>query len=402
MSVIEVRHISKIFGANPRQALRLVENGTDKKTLLEDHQHALGLYDINLTIEAGEIFVIMGLSGSGKSTLIRHFNRLIDPTAGQIIINGQDVTAMSTRELIEFRRHTMSMVFQHFGLMPHRSVLDNVAYGRSVRGEDKKSATIEAEKWLALVGLAGFEAQYPKQLSGGQQQRVGLARALATETDILLMDEAFSALDPLIRSQMQEQLLSLQAQLKRTIVFITHDLAEALRIGSRIAILRDGQVEQVGTPEDILLRPANNHIEEFVKDVNRASVLNAQAVMRRPSLYFDDESVDEALAIMRDHSQDWAWVKTGDHWEGLITVALIERARQANPHASLADIAQKPQSVDANRSIEHLLPIAVGNQYPVPVVDDDGQLSGVVRPEEVISLLESASPGIANEKPESI
>lgn len=389
MSVIEVRQVSKIFGANPQKALRLVADGMDKKTLLEEHQHALGLYNINLNIEAGEIFVIMGLSGSGKSTLIRHFNRLIDPTAGQIIVNGEDVTAMSIRDLLQFRRRTMSMVFQHFGLMPHRNVLDNVAYGRKVRGEDKRSAAVEAKKWLELVGLGGFDAQYPKQLSGGQQQRVGLARALATETDILLMDEAFSALDPLIRSQMQEQLLSLQAQLKRTIVFITHDLAEALRIGSRIAILRDGQVEQVGTPEDILLRPANDHIREFVKDVNRASVLNAEAVMRRPSLYLDQETLTEALTIMRGRAQDWAWVKTDDHWEGLVTVTLIERAIADTPNAKLADIAQKPTSVDAKRSIERLLPMAIGNQYPVPVVDEAGQLSGVVRPEEVISLLDN-------------
>ncbi|MBV7435497.1 glycine betaine/L-proline ABC transporter ATP-binding protein [Cardiobacteriaceae bacterium TAE3-ERU3] len=387
MSKIEVKHVSKIFGANPQQALKKVENGVGKQELMAQHSHALGLFDINLSIEAGEIFVIMGLSGSGKSTLIRHFNRLIEPTAGQIIVDGEDVTAMNKAKLREFRRRTMSMVFQHFGLMPHRSVLDNVAYGRKVRGESKAEAQENAKKWLELVGLAGFEGQYPSQLSGGQQQRVGLARALASDSDILLMDEAFSALDPLIRSQMQEQLLELQEQLHKTIVFITHDLAEALRIGSRIAILRDGQVEQVGTPEDILLNPANEHIREFVKDVNRASVLNVEAVMRSPRIYIDEMPVVEALQKIRERGLRWAWVKRGENWQGLITEKQLETAIELGSTASLAEIATKPASVRGHNSIEELLPMAVGNQFPVPVVDEDGRLSGVVDPQEVATLI---------------
>lgn len=387
MSIIQVKHITKIFGAHPQKMLPHAKRGVDKAEMQNNYHHALGLYDINLDIEPGEVFVIMGLSGSGKSTLIRHFNRLIEPTDGQIFIHGEDVTAMSQRQLRQFRRQTMSMVFQHFGLMPHKTVLDNVAYAQLIRGVAKDEAYQSAEKWLDLVGLSGYGASYPRQLSGGQQQRVGLARALVADTDIILMDEAFSALDPLIRSQMQEQLMALQQQLHKTIVFITHDLSEALRIGSRIAILKEGQVAQLGTPQDILLNPADDYVKDFVKDVNRASVLNVQALMTEPKLFFDGQSLSEAHNAMMAQIQPWAWVKTGNRYEGLLTLNNLEKAMKNSPNASLTDIVEKPQSVLACDTIEELIPAAIGNEYPIPVLDEAGSLSGVVVPDAVVDVI---------------
>jgi glycine betaine/proline transport system ATP-binding protein len=270
MALIELRGVTTIFGPRPQQALTRVRAGMDKATLLAQTGHSLALHDVNLAVEAGEIFVIMGLSGSGKSTLVRHINRLIDPTEGQVLIDGRDVTALSMAELIALRRERLAMVFQRFGLLAHRDVLDNVALGLEMRGMPPAPRRIEALRWVERVGLAGTEALYPSQLSGGMQQRVGLARALCSGTDIVLMDEAFSALDPLIRSQLQGDLLALQADFRKTIVFITHDLDEALRLGHRIAILNEGRVVQVGTPAQVVTQPADTHVASFVRDVNRA------------------------------------------------------------------------------------------------------------------------------------
>ncbi|MGS0726087.1 quaternary amine ABC transporter ATP-binding protein, partial [Shewanella sp. 0m-11] len=258
--LIQIRDLYKVFGKKPNKVIPLVKEGLSKDDILAQTGHTVGLKAINLDIHQGEIFVIMGLSGSGKSTLIRHFNRLIDPTEGQILVEGLDVMKLNTKQLELFRRSKMAMVFQRFGLMPHKSVLENVGYGLSVQGVDKATRNAKAKQWLETVGLSGYEEQYPSQLSGGQQQRVGLARALCTDAEILLMDEAFSALDPLIRSEMQDQLIELQKELRKTIIFITHDLDEALRIGDRIAILKDGELVQVGEPVDILLNPADNYV----------------------------------------------------------------------------------------------------------------------------------------------
>ena len=267
--LIRVRGLYKIFGPDPESVMPQVEQGMDKDALLQQTGHALGLRNIDLDIGRGEVFVVMGLSGCGKSTLLRHFNRLIEPTRGSIRVDGVDVLQLGRRELQEFRRHRMSMVFQRFGLMPHRNVLDNVAYGLMVQGVGRDERRRRAEHWLEAVGLGGYGSQFPSQLSGGQQQRVGLARALCTDAGILLMDEAFSALDPLIRSEMQEQLMELQGRLHKTIVFITHDLDEALRIGDRIAILKDGELVQQGAPEEILSAPADAYVEAFVRNVTR-------------------------------------------------------------------------------------------------------------------------------------
>lgn len=283
MSKIEVRNIYKIFGSQPERWLEEARNGVRKDELLAKSGHTLGLRDISLSIEHGSIYVIMGLSGSGKSTLIRHFNRLIEPTAGQILVDDVDVMSLDGKALMQFRQQKISMVFQRFGLFPHRTVLENAAYGLQVQGIGRAAREEKATYWLEQVGLQGFENQYPHQLSGGMQQRVGLARALATDADILLMDEAFSALDPLIRREMQDQLLELQARLNKTIVFITHDLDEALRLGNRIAILKDGELIQEGSPEDILLSPASDYVQAFLQDVNRSKVLNAAHAVRDSS-----------------------------------------------------------------------------------------------------------------------
>lgn len=265
MDKIEARGIVKIFGNREREALAQLRDGRSKAQILEALNCNVGLDDVSLRIPAGRIFVIMGLSGSGKSTLVRHFNRLIDPTAGGIFIDGQDILALDAAGLRDLRRRKISMVFQNFGLLPHQTVLDNVAYGLLVRGDKHAASLCKARDWIGRVGLGGYEKTYPDELSGGMRQRVGLARALALDTDIVLMDEAFSALDPLIRGEMQEQLLQLQAGLNKTIVFITHDLDEALRLGNRIAILRDGQLVQEGTPAEIVDTPADDHVRRFVE-----------------------------------------------------------------------------------------------------------------------------------------
>lgn len=262
---IEVRHIFKIFGDGEEAAMRLLHQGVSKKEVLAQVGCNVGLNDVSMHIPAGQIFVIMGLSGSGKSTLVRHFNRLIEPTSGEILVNGHNVLTCDPTALRTLRRQTMSMVFQGFGLLPHKTVSDNVAYGLSVRGEKGGEALARVNHWIERVGLKGYEHSYPDELSGGMRQRVGLARALAMDTPILLMDEAFSALDPLIRYDMQTLLLELQSTLQKTIVFITHDLDEALRIGAHIAILRDGELVQIGTPEQILHQPADDYVRRFVE-----------------------------------------------------------------------------------------------------------------------------------------
>ena len=276
---IKIRHLYKIFGPDGAKHVEAVRNGLSKAELNERFSHVLGLKDINIEMPSGSIQVIMGLSGSGKSTLIRHINRLIDPTAGEVLVNGVDVVKMNAADLREFRRHQTAMVFQKFALLPHRNVLENTAYGLDVQGIPRSRSTDIAMRWIERVGLRGFERKYPNQLSGGMQQRVGLARALANDAPVLLMDEAYSALDPLIRMDMQTVLLDLQKEIRKTVVFITHDLDEALRLGDQIAILRDGEVIQQGTSQDIVLRPADDYIANFVKEVNRGRVIHVDAVM---------------------------------------------------------------------------------------------------------------------------
>lgn len=276
---LKISNLYKIFGNKPQDYVDVVKSGLSKQELLDNHNHVLGLKDINIDIYEQQVQVIMGLSGSGKSTLIRHINRLIEPTIGQIQVNGDDILKMSPDKLREFRISKTSMVFQKFALLPHKTVSQNVAYGLLIKGQKEEEAQNNGQKWIDRVGLTGFESHYPSQLSGGMQQRVGLARALATNAEILLMDEAFSALDPLIRTDMQNILLDLQKELKKTIIFITHDLDEALRIGDSIAILRDGEIIQQGNPQDIIMKPADKYISDFIKDINRGKVIKLKSIM---------------------------------------------------------------------------------------------------------------------------
>jgi glycine betaine/proline transport system ATP-binding protein len=344
-AAIRLRGVTKIFGKDTVAALALLQAGKSKTEVQLETGDVIGLNDVSLDVAPGQIFVVMGLSGSGKSTLIRHVNRLVEPTAGQIIVSGDDVRKMSLSELRTFRRNKIAMVFQKFGLLPHRSVLDNVAYGLEVRGVPQKARREQAAKWIETVGLSGYENSRPRQLSGGQQQRVGLARALALDTDIVLMDEAFSALDPLIRSGMQDQLITLQKSLNKTILFITHDFDEALKIGDRIAVLKDGAIQQEGRPEDIVLRPANDHIEEFVRDVNKARAIHVRAVMasgdfeRCPAAVSVDSRCEDVLPLFAAH--DWVGVvDSNGHQVGRVSVkqvvAALARYTPSIPATSVA------------------------------------------------------------------
>ena len=279
MNKIEIKDLYLIFGSEKQKALRMLKEGKSKNEILKATGCTVAVKDANLDIHEGEFFVIMGLSGSGKSTLLRCINRLIKPTKGQILINGKDITTASDKELLDMRRHEISMVFQNFGLLPHRSVLSNIAFGLELQGVPKQEREKKAMKSMEIVGLKGYQNQMVSQLSGGMQQRVGLARALANNPEVLLMDEAFSALDPLIRVQMQDEMLAIQSKMKKTIIFITHDLNEAIKLGDRIAIMRDGEIVQVGTSEEILTEPANDYVARFVENVDRSKIVTAGSIM---------------------------------------------------------------------------------------------------------------------------
>ncbi|MDP6806015.1 MAG: glycine betaine/L-proline ABC transporter ATP-binding protein [Rhodospirillales bacterium] len=390
--MIEIRNVYKVFGPSPESALPLLREGRGKDDILNDTGHTVGLNDVTLSAEAGETFVVMGLSGSGKSTLIRHLNRLIDPTAGEVIVDGTDVMGLSEAELIEFRRHKASMVFQRFGLFPHRTVLSNASYGLRVQGLDRQSRRDKARRWIDLVGLSGYEDMYPSELSGGMQQRVGLARALATDADILLMDEPFSALDPLIRREMQDLLIELQNKLHKTIVFITHDLDEALRLGDRIAILKDGAVVQFGTPEEILLHPADDYVEAFVKDVNRGRILTAASVMIQPgAVASGDEKASVALARCRDGDHDYAYVVDEDkRLRGVITANDIEASVRANGDRLNGGVQEVP-TVKPDTVIEDLFALSCDCTWPLAVADAGGALIGVIPRKNLLRALADAS-----------
>ncbi|WP_062265677.1 quaternary amine ABC transporter ATP-binding protein [Endozoicomonas arenosclerae] len=390
--LISVRNLYKVFGKNPAKAMTQVRSGVNKQELLTDHNHSLGLKDINLTIDRGEIFVIMGLSGSGKSTLIRHFNRLIDPTEGEIIVDGIDVMKLRPKELEQFRRKKMAMVFQRFGLLPHRSVIENISYGLKIQGVKKAERLEKAHQWLETVGLNGYEEQYPSQLSGGQQQRVGLARALCTDAEILLMDEAFSALDPLIRSEMQDQLIELQASLKKTIVFITHDLDEALRLGDRIAILKDGELVQLGKPEEILLNPATDYVEAFVKDVNRARALTVETVMQAPVNRITASTIGEALEQMKKIPERYGYYVSDEGYQGVVLQDTLEKAVQTNAEASLKEgMVEELEAVSPDAILESVIPDTLETDYPLPVVDEEGELQGELSRSNLIEVLGETS-----------
>ena len=388
LNKLEVKHLTKIFGKRQKQALEMVQQAKSKTEILEKTGATVGVYDVNFEVQTGEIFVIMGLSGSGKSTLIRLLNRLIDPTSGDIYIDGQDVAKMNEEELRDVRRHKLNMVFQNFGLFPHRTILENTEFGLEVRGVDKEERTRLAEQALDNAGLLSFKDQYPDQLSGGMQQRVGLARALANNPDILLMDEAFSALDPLIRREMQDELLDLQAEHERTIIFITHDLNEALRIGDRIAIMADGQIMQIGTGEEILTNPANDFVREFVEDVDRSKVLTAQNIMTTP-LTTNIDIDGPTVALNRMKKEEVSMLLAVDRKRRLKGSLTAESARDARKeHQALADVIDKNvRKVTQETLITDIFPLIYDSPAPLAVVDDMDKLVGVIIKGRVIEAL---------------
>lgn len=379
LSRLRVQGVSKIFGRRSQEALRQIGQGLDPAEI-----RRLGatpaVADVSFEVDDGEIFVVMGLSGSGKSTLIRMLNGILEPSAGSVEIDGVDITEMGGKELRELRQRKVSMVFQHFALFPHRTVLENTAYGLEVRNVPRQERLAKAKEFLAQVGLEGWEDRYPDQLSGGMQQRVGLARALAAETDILLMDEAFSALDPLIRREMQDLLLDLQRRLNKTIVFITHDLNEAMRLGDRIAMLRSGRVMQIGTAEDILTDPANDYVAQFVADVDRTRVLTARSVMEKPVAVVEANGGPRtAVRVMRETQSSAAFVLDRDR--RLLGVVLAEPAAKAvregrNDLDGLVETDTEP--VDPETAVADLFTRCAESPFPVPVTGEDGKLLGVI------------------------
>jgi glycine betaine/proline transport system ATP-binding protein len=378
MAIIEVRQATKVFGPEPEAVLRLLDEGWSKERIYREKKHTVGVNNVSFAVEPGEIFVIMGLSGSGKSTLVRMLNRLIEPTRGSIAIHGSDIVKMNKEGLLRVRREKISMVFQKFALFPHRTVAANVEYGLEVQGVAKPERRAKALDALRLVGLQDWADSLPSQLSGGMQQRVGLARALANDPDILLMDEAFSALDPLIRKDMQDELLELQERMKKTIVFITHDLDEALRIGDRIALMKDGSVVQIGTPEEVMTNPANEYVERFVEDVDLSKVLTASSVMRRPETITLDRGPRVALQLMRESGISNLFVV--DRGKRLIGVITAEDASAAVREGKTLEaiVIRDVPVVPPDRHLYQLFEICSSSKNPVAVADDNGRLIGVI------------------------
>ncbi|UOQ84948.1 quaternary amine ABC transporter ATP-binding protein [Gracilibacillus salinarum] len=388
MSVIKVKDLSKIFGKKTKTALSLLDEGYTKEQILEKTGCTVGVNRASFEVEEGEVFVIMGLSGSGKSTLVRLLNRLIDPTEGDVEVGGENLAKVGKEALRKVRREKMSMVFQKFGLFPFRTVLENTEFGLEVQGISKEERAKKAEEALQLVGLGSFIHQYPDQLSGGMQQRVGLARALANDPEVLLMDEAFSALDPLIRKDMQDELLDLQQKMKKTIIFITHDLDEALRIGDRIALMKDGSIVQIGTPEEILVNPANDYVERFVEDVDRSKVLTASHIMKRPeTVDIDKHGPRVALERIREQGLSSIYVvDRGRQLQGYVTADDVKSAREKESK-DLRDILKKDMpTVGMEAPIHEIFDIIHDSPVPVAVVED-GKLKGIIVRGAVIAAL---------------
>ncbi|MGG0790729.1 glycine betaine/L-proline ABC transporter ATP-binding protein [Peribacillus simplex] len=384
---VEVRNVSKIFGKSPKAATDLLKQGKSKKEILKETGQTIGVNNVNFEIYPGEIFVIMGLSGSGKSTLIRMFNRLIDPTLGEILIDDEDIVKMNAARLREVRQKKISMVFQNFALFPHKTILENAEFGLEIQKVDPAKRHENAMKALEAVGLKGYENQLPSQLSGGMQQRVGLARALASDTDILLMDEAFSALDPLIRKDMQDELIQIQDQYKKTIIFITHDLDEALRIGDRIALMKDGSVIQLGTPEQIMMNPANEFVEKFVEDVDLSKVLTASHVMIRPEKIAVDRGPRVALEIMR--KQGYSSIFVVDRKQKLLGAVTAEQARQAmSNNQSISEVMSTDiPTVKEDELLGNLMDVMATSSLPISVIDDQNRIKGILLRGAVIGAL---------------
>lgn len=399
-NILEVKNLTKIFGKKQKAALEMVKQGKSKTEILEKTGATVGVYDASFEIKEGEIFVIMGLSGSGKSTLVRMLNRLIDPSSGNIYLDGKDIAKMNVEDLRNIRRHDINMVFQNFGLFPHRTILENTEFGLEMRGVSKEERTMLAEKALDNAGLLPFKDQYPSQLSGGMQQRVGLARALANSPKILLMDEAFSALDPLIRREMQDELLDLQDTNKQTIIFISHDLNEALRIGDRIALMKDGEIMQIGTGEEILTNPANDFVREFVEDVDRSKVLTAQNIMIKP-LTTVLEIDGPQVALTRMHREEVSMLMATNRRRQLLGSLTADAAIEARKKGlPLSEVINKDVvTVSKDTVITDIMPLIYDSSAPIAVTDDNDRLLGVIIRGRVIEALANVQDETVVESP---
>ncbi|EAC6172844.1 glycine betaine/L-proline ABC transporter ATP-binding protein [Listeria monocytogenes] len=388
MSKIKVEELTKIFGKKASKASSLLSQGKSKTDILKETGATIGVNKASFSVEEGEIFVIMGLSGSGKSTLVRLLNRLIEPTSGKIWLDGKELSSLNKKELLEVRRKSMSMVFQNFGLFPNRTINRNVEYGLEIQGMDKEEREKNAAESLALVGLAGYGDQYPSQLSGGMQQRVGLARALANNPDILLMDEAFSALDPLNRKDMQDQLLDLQDKMKKTIIFITHDLDEALRIGDHIMIMRDGSVVQTGSPEEILAHPANEYVEKFIEDVDRSKVYTASNVMIRPEIVnFEKDGPRVALKRMREAGTSSVFVvKRNRELVGIVHAAEVSKLVKENITSLETALHRDVPATGLDTPLAEIMDTISTTTIPIAVTED-GKLKGIIIRGSVLAAL---------------
>lgn len=385
---IEVKNLTKIFGKNPRSALEKVQQGWPKEKVLAETGHTVGIRDASFQVHEGEVFVIMGLSGSGKSTLIRCLNLLNKPTAGEIYVDDENILDYDKKQLKQFRQEKLAMVFQHFGLLSHRTVLGNVEYGLEVRKVPKEKRQEIARQAIANAGLAGWEDKMPSELSGGMQQRVGLARALANDPDILLMDEPFSALDPLIRRDMQFELMELHSQLQKTIVFITHDINEAFKIGDRVAVMKDGVIEQIGTPEELLGAPESEYIENFVRDIDRSKVLQAKHVMFKPTVLVSvKQGLKAAMNEMKANGISSVFVVDSEKkLQGIVTIEDTVKAIKEN--RTLKDILRDNYfTTDAEAFLQDLIPKATETRYPLAVIDENNRLLGLISRVSVLSAL---------------
>jgi glycine betaine/proline transport system ATP-binding protein len=377
---ISCQHVWKVFGPHPERIVPILDSNRSKKEILTETGHVVAVKDVSFDVRKGEKFVVMGLSGSGKSTLVRCISRLIEPTKGKVLMQGEDVVAMDEKQLRELRRSKISMVFQHFGLFPHRRVIDNVAYGLEIQGVDRVDRHERAKQVLDLVGLNGWERHYPGELSGGMQQRVGIARALAVDPEILLFDEPFSALDPLIRREMQDELIRLEKVMRKTIVFITHDFLEAIKLGHHIAIMKDGEVVQIGTPEQVVYNPATDYVREFTKDVPRAKVLTAGIIAQDDQpVVLETDDLKTILSVMQVKSSLTAFVKGSEgRFLGVLSMADVSGA-QGQSTASVSSLINNDfPVVYSDTKLEDLIPITVATDAPMPVVDGANKLVGTV------------------------
>lgn len=387
MTKIEIKDLSILFGPEKAKAKKMIKQGKSKQEILKETGCTIAVRNANLEIEEGEMFVIMGLSGSGKSTLVRCINRLNEPSMGEIWLSGRNITSLSDKELLQIRRKEMAMVFQHFGLLPHRTVLSNIAFGLELQGVPKEEREKKAYESIAVVGLKGYENQRVDELSGGMQQRVGLARALANDPEVLLMDEAFSALAPLIREQMQDELLDLQEKMKRTIVFITHDLDEAIKLGDRIAIMKDGEVVQVGTPEEILTDPANDYVTRFTESVDRGRVVTASSIMlTQPIVVRIRKDGPEAIIRKMREKRLYALpvIGTDEQFLGEIRLKDVLRLRKEGARDISSIVMKEVPSVLESMTVEDMLPLLPKVQQALPVVDENNRLKGVVSTSAII------------------